>query len=193
MRSFLVALAAVMLAPSAWAARPLLAPVRDVTVTYMVHPGSRAAIPVEVAIAAGGRRLRITSPELPTSILVDRNTESAAILLPLFRAYSTIHIGRYDPQRTFLDRAHFRPLGPARVAGQACTRWEAVSADGRADGCITDDGVIVQGRVASHGHDGEAEIEATRVVRGPVAPSEFDIPDGFRESPFRLSPEGELK
>ena len=88
-------------------ARPLLVPDRDVTVEYMVTPEGHAPMDVVVAISAGGRRLHITSQDLPTTILVDRDTETADILLPMLRAYAELRIGRYDPERTILNGASF--------------------------------------------------------------------------------------
>ena len=104
MRVFVVACVGLGWCVQAWAA-PRLVPVRDVTVEYRVLPEGQAPVDVTVAIAAGGRLLRVISPDLPTTILVRRDTEMATIMLPLLRMYAELPIGKYDPERTVLRGA----------------------------------------------------------------------------------------
>ena len=173
--------------------RPLLAPTRDVTVDYQVSPAGRVPVTVRVAIEAGGAHLRITSPELPTTFLVDRPAGTASILLPMLRAYSDVRIGRYDIERTVLRGARFSRGGRRHVAGHDCTVWHAASAGGAADACITDDGVILDG-TASAPHGGTVgELTALRLVYGPLPQADFAVPPDFQPSPFRLDRLGDDK
>jgi hypothetical protein len=169
---------------------PRLVPDRDVTIEYVVSPQGRPPVDVEVAVAAGGRLLHITSQDLPTTILVNRDTETASILLPLLRVYADVRIGKYDPEHTILHDASFSRAGDRTINGRRCTEWRALSHDGQAAACITPDGVILRG-VASSDRKGElGRVEARRIVYGPLSPEMFQIPPHFQKSPFRFDPNG---
>jgi hypothetical protein len=170
--------------------RPLLVPAHDVTVHYQVAPREHAPVDVVVAVKAGGTRLRITSDMLPTTVLVNRDTEKAAVMLPMLRAYSDIKIGRYDPENTVLKGAAFTRGGHEHVAGHECTVWRATSADGSAEGCITADGVILRAAVRSDKHGEEVALHAVRVDYAPVPDADFAVPPDFQRSPFKLSVDG---
>ncbi|MEJ0047168.1 MAG: hypothetical protein WDN04_14415 [Rhodospirillales bacterium] len=173
--------------------RPRLAPARDVTVDYTVQPAGRVAVDVRVEILAGGQHLRITSAELPTTFLVNRTTGVAAVLLPILRAYSEVSITGYDPEMGVLRGAVFARGGRARVAGRDCTLWRARSAQGQAHGCITEDGVILQGGAASARNGELGTVRATRVAYGAPPRNEFEIPAGFQRSPVGLDAIGPLQ
>jgi hypothetical protein len=160
------------------AAAPLLAPLRDVTVTYQVRPRDFSPLTVHVAIAAGGQRLRITAENLPTAFLVDRRAQQALILLPVLKMFSRVKLNDADPENTLLRRARFERHGKERIAGLACTDWTAVSAEGHATGCITDDGVILRGRATNH-HGEIGAVMASNVDYGPVPRDLFDVPSGY--------------
>jgi hypothetical protein len=175
---------------AAAAPAPRLVPDRDVTIEYRVTPQDRAPVDVVVAVAAGGRFLHITSQDLPTTILVNRDTETAAILLPVLRAYAELRIGRFDPERTVLRGAAFSRAGERMVAGRRCIEWRALSRDGQAAACITPDGVILRGAASSGGNGEMGSIEARRVVYGPLSPDLFTVPPDFRKSPIPFDAEG---
>ncbi len=158
---------------------PRLVPTRDVVVTYQVQTHQRGTIEARVAIEAGGRHLQVTSPELPTTLVVDRATGEATMFLPLLRMSATYGVGRYDLQNTLLRGADFVRLGEGRVAGLRCTNWRAVSPRGEASGCVTADGVILSGRARDrHGDLGEAQ--ASVVGYGALPPETFVVPEGYR-------------
>lgn len=175
--------------PAAAAAPPLLFPTHDVTLTYAVTPQGEAPLNVRVAVKAGGRRMRITSDVLPTALIVDRDRETADIMLPMMRMYSELHIARFDPERTVLKDARFAPAGQARVAGRACTEWHAEGPEGRAEACITPDGLILRGSVAN-GRAQSVSVTALTVQPGPVPVEELTVPPGYQPSPFHLSLKG---
>jgi hypothetical protein len=169
---------AVMFATPAFASVPRLVPTRDVTVTYNVHPRDHAPLQVRVSIAAGGARLRITAEDLPTAFLVDRREHVATILLPMLKMFTTVKIGEFDPQDTVLRGAHFERHGTETIAGRSCTDWSAVSAQGNAGACITEDGVILRGHAANH-HGELGTVMASTVEYGALAPQLFQRPPGF--------------
>jgi hypothetical protein len=169
---------------------PRLVPTHDVTITYTLTPESRPPITITAAIAAGGRLLHVTSEDLPTTILVNRDTERAAILLPILRAYADVKIGRYDPEHTILRGAAFTRAGARTIAGHRCTDWRATSPDGQATACITPDGVILRGEAGSGRHGPLGAIIARRVTYGPLDPALFQIPANFQKSPIPIDPEG---
>jgi hypothetical protein len=174
-------------------ARPLLAPLRDVTVQYSLSMQDGPAFDLRVEILAGGRHVRVTSPQLPTTLLVDRAAETAWITLPMLRMYSEMNIARYDPQSNLLRGAQFTRGGPGHVAGRACTIWHARSPQGEASGCITDDGVLLEGEVLSAHHSRAAGVRATRLDYGAPPPATFQVPRGYQESPVQLDARGGLQ
>ena len=189
--SLLLAAPLLVLATAASAGpAPLLVPVRDVTVEYQVSPQGRQPIDVTVSIMAGGRYLHITSDALPTTILVNRDTGMAAVVLPILRMYADVKIGHYDPERTILRGADFSRGGPRMVAGRSCMEWHALSHDGRAAACITPDGVILRGEASSDRKGPLGTIQARRVMYGPISPALFQVPPDFQKSPVPIDPQG---
>lgn len=175
-------LAVALLSLAAAAPVPRLVPARDVTVEYQVQPPGRAAVDVRVAIAAGGTKLQIAGDDLPTSFLVDRQTETAAIVLPLLQTYTRVSIARYDPAQTVLRGAGFARGGHDRVAGIGCTHWSAHSPQGGADACITPDGVILTGTATSDRKGALGSVRALRVRYGALPPEIFAVPANYSES-----------
>jgi hypothetical protein len=169
---------------------PRLVPTHDVTITYTLTPESRPPITITAAIAAGGRLLNVTSENLPTTILVNRDTERAAILVPILRAYADVKIARYDAEQTILRNAAFTRAGTRTIAGHRCTEWHAISPDGQATACITPDGVILRGDATSDRRGPLATILARRVTYAPLDPTLFRIPPNFQKSPIPIDPEG---
>jgi hypothetical protein len=173
----LICLAVIMTTP-AFASVPRLVPMRDVTVTYNVHARDHAPLHVRVNIAAGGARLRISAEDLPTAFLIDRRDHVATILLPMLKIFATVKIGDYDPQETVLRGAHFERHGTETIAGRPCTDWTAVSAQGAASACITEDGVILRGHAANHQGD-LGTVLASTVDYGALPADLFERPPGF--------------
>jgi hypothetical protein len=163
---------------------PRLVPLRDVTVDYQVVIPNQQPLEVRVAIAAGGTRLRILGEDLPTSFLVDRQTETAAIVLPMLKTYTRVSIARYDPAQTVLRGAGFSRGGRGEVAGLPCTHWQSHSAQGHADACITADGVILAGSMVSDRKGNLGEIRALRATYAPLPPDIFAVPTNYHESPL---------
>ncbi len=179
--------------PAFGAGGPRLLPTRDVTVAYDVTIPGQQPLRVRVAIQAGGERLQIIGEDLPTSFVVDRDSETAAIVLPMLKTYTRVSVARYDPTRTVLRGAGFTPHGRDVVAGIPCTRWHAQSAQGAADACITADGVILAGTLDSNRKGTRGTIHAVRVSYGRLPPELFVVPSNYRESPLGQAVAGFLK
>jgi hypothetical protein len=179
--------------PALAAEGPRLLPMRDVTVAYEVSIPGQAPLQIRAAIEAGGERLQIIGEDLPTSFLVDRDTETAAIVLPMLKTYTRVSVARYDPTRNVLRGAGFTPRGRDVVAGATCTRWHAQSAQGAADACITADGVILEGTLTSDRKGTRGSIRALRVSYGRLPPEIFAVPSNYTESPLGQAAAGFLK
>ena len=159
-------------------AAPRLVPVRDVTVEYTVQPRDHAPVDVRVEIEGGGAHLRIASEDLPTAFLVNRPAEEATVLLPMLKLYATVGIGTFDPERTVLRQASFERHGQRRVAGLVCTDWTAQSPNGRASGCVTEDGVVLEGQAFDR-RGVVGSVRATVVQYGALPPVLFRRPAGY--------------
>jgi len=170
--------------------RPVMTPTHAVTIDYIVTTADTGTLDIRVAALPGAKRMRITSPELPTMLLVNRVTGMADVVLPVLRAYSQLNIRRYDPEQNLLRQASFTRQGAAKIAGRACTRWLAVADGGNAEGCFTADGVLLEGKLTSARQGEELRVIARAVADYAPPPEEFEIPEGFSESPFRLDPRG---
>jgi hypothetical protein len=162
------------------ASAPRLVPVRDVTIDYIVHAGEARPQAVRVSIEAGGAHLRIAGQDLPLSILVDRPAGVAHVLVPLLRAYSTLDIARYDPERGVLHDAVFTRGGTEHLAGGRCTDWRAASPAGTASACITEGGVILKGEYANR-HGAGGAVLATGVDYAPLPRVTWSLPANFHD------------
>jgi hypothetical protein len=176
----LLIIGAVLTFGTAAVSAPRLVPLRDVTVEYAVHaPGARDQS-VRVSIAAGGAHLRIAGEAFPVTFIVDRPAGMARVLVPLLRAYASLPIGRYDPERTVLHDAHFTRGGSETLAAGHCTDWTARSPSGTASACITAEGVILKGEVTNHRGEAGA-ILATSVDYAPLPAGTFALPAKFHD------------
>ena len=67
---------------------------------------------------------------------------------------------------------------------------QELSDTGHALGCLTADGILLQGDVVVAGRGAVGAVIAAKVVDGAPPPSAFVLPDGYTESPFNLDPRG---
>jgi hypothetical protein len=180
MRLLATAPAAALLLCMGALAPPRLVPAHDVTIDYLVHPAAGRDQAVRVSIEAGGGHLRIAGQDLPVSILVDRPAGVAHVLVPLLRAYTSLSIARFDPERTVLRHASFTRVGSEHLAGGACTDWVATSASGSASACVTGGGVILKGEVTDR-HGKVGSVLATAVDYAPLPPWTWLLPGDFHD------------
>jgi hypothetical protein len=99
----------------------------------------------------------------------------------MLKMFTTVKIGEYDPQEGVLRGAHFERHGTETIAGRICTDWTAISAQGSAGACITDDGVILRGHAANH-HGELGTVMASTVAYGKLPPQVFERPPGFSDA-----------
>lgn len=170
--------------------RPLITPTHPVTIDYIVTTADAGTLDMRVASLPGGKRLQITSPELPTMLLINRADGVAEVVLPVLRAFSRMDIRGMDPETTILRDASFTRRGQAKIAGRACTRWQAESPQGAGEGCFTADGVLLEGALRSTRRGELVRVIARAVADYAPPPQDFDVPEGFSESPFQLNPKG---
>lgn len=162
--------------------RPVTTPTRDVDVVYRAVAGGR---PVEQRsrFAATEQKVRIDTPSPGLYLIVDRGAHTMDMVSDADHGVLEMP---YDPARTVGGFASgpgsasggFARGGTDIVAGQNCTEWQTADTAGRAvTACFTTDGVLLRARTGPM-----VLVEAMRVVYGPIEPSVFAIPAGYRRT-----------
>ncbi|WP_286839721.1 hypothetical protein [Acidiphilium sp. 34-64-41] len=163
MRRFLAGFAVVGLAVVGWgglarAAVPRLLPDHDVMGVYRISQPGRQATGV--------------------TVLLDLASGSAHVVVPQMHAVVAVP-GLSGLINKVLDEngAHFTPLGQARIAGHACTRYLVLKRKGDGTACITQGGVVL----AATGKDarGSMSVTALQVADAPQPPGDFVLPQGY--------------
>lgn len=174
--SRLVLLALLASAP-AWAQdRPATAPTRDVDVLYRATAGDRS-VEQRSRFAVAEQKVRIDTPSPGLYLIVDRGARTMDMVSDADHGVLEM---AYDPAGVdgFAAGKGFARGGTQTVAGQSCTEWQTVDNAGRAvTACFTADGVLLRARAGP-----QVFVEATRVVYGPIEPSVFAIPAGYRRA-----------
>lgn len=166
----------------AWAQdRPATTPTRDVDVLYRALAAGR---PVEQRsrFAVSAQKVRIDTPSPGLYLIVDR---AARTMEMVSDAEHGVLEMPYDPASTVGGFAShpgvapgFARAGTDLVAGQDCTEWQTTDSAGRpVTACFTADGVLLRARVGP-----TVLVEATRVVYGPIEPSVFAVPPGYKRA-----------
>lgn len=162
----------------AWAQdRPATTPTRDVDVLYRAAAGGRS-VEQRSRFGAAERKVRIDTPSPGLYLIVDRGARTMDMVDDAARGVLEM---RYDPARPvggFAAGQGFVRGGTAVVAGLPCIEWQTVDTAGRTvTACFTADGVLLRARVGP-----TALVEATRVTYGPIDPSVFAVPAGYRHA-----------
>jgi hypothetical protein len=178
----LAALALLASSP-AWAQdRPTTTPTRDVDVLYRAMAGGRS-VEQRSRFAVSARKIRIDTPSPGLYLIVDRGAHTMNMVSDPDRGVLEM---AYDPASAVggfasspgFGRGGFTRTGTDTVAGQNCTEWQTTDAGGRAvTACFTADGVLLRARAGPN-----VFVEATRVVYGPIEPSVFAVPAGYRRA-----------
>lgn len=181
--AFLLGLAAPP-ASAQTAAGPVIAPSRDVAVTYQTT-GGRNAGELRIAWLVAEEKMRLETPG--GTLIQDGRAKRDTILM--------------TEQRMFLESASDRRQGTGwslaepgdtvaregtdRVAGHECAVWrieaKKESPDDQAGvkrACVTADGVPL--RVVQEAGDKRAATVATRVEYARQDPAQFRVPEGYR-------------
>jgi hypothetical protein len=160
--------AALLILPQAAQAEegPLLAPTRDLSVTYRVTQAAKddVAHKLRVTYATQGPMMRVDSYVFPdghvpfTTLIYDGVHHKRFIAIYALRAYAEEDLTRPEMPEVILDdTTHFTRQGSATVAGLACTEWQITT--GKTAGgtvCVTDDGVLLRSATASRVLDASA-------------------------------------
>ncbi len=186
MRRFLAGFAVVGLAVVggcglARAAVPRLLPDHDVMGVYRISQPGRADQTWRVRYQAASRMLRAVSvagQATGVTVLLDLASGSAHVVVPQMHAVVAVP-GLSGLINKVLDEngAHFTPLGQARIAGHACTRYLVLKRKGDGTACITQGGVVL----AATGKDdrGSMSVTALQVADAPQPPGDFVLPEGY--------------
>ncbi|GBQ33569.1 hypothetical protein AA19596_1240 [Acetobacter fabarum DSM 19596] len=180
---------------------PRLTPGRDAVIDYVFQPrpteqdlkaGAKADTPVasrhvQVLYSGDGGLMRInymTSMEGDTSrgaVIINRAAQEVLVIINDRRIYTRLVQQEGIRNPFLLDMSmQFTKTGSDVVAGQPCTTWQAVSAQGKASTCVTDDGFILQqDGVDVDGLNGS--LRAMKVSYDIVPVSAFEPPQGFLE------------
>ncbi len=171
-------------APGASAERPVLRPLHDVDVTYVLDAGGGSTLHERLRWNAATQQLRVDPPAPDLYVIIDLAA----------RRMSTVR----SAERTVIEMA--APVnvsgmpnsaaaaavrqGADTVAGLACTEWDMTDAAGEAARlCLTDDGVLLRARA-----DGRTLLSAETVHYGPLDAALFQVPAGYTHQ--RLGPQG---
>jgi hypothetical protein len=175
---------------------PPFAPTRDVSVVYRLEspdaarPGGESSEELHLYAEAGGRRLRLDTPDAGGYLLIDPAARTAAVVNPGLRAFMTVPLNPklarglllLDPSATFTRQAR------ATVAGLVCTVWAIGGKAAAGSVCVTDDGVILR-RVEGGDPARQSRLTALSVTYAPQLPALFAPPDGFQDlSPGKAPP-----
>ncbi|TPW36511.1 hypothetical protein [Oecophyllibacter saccharovorans] len=163
---------------------PRLTPERDVKVVYRFRTSPQPAGPmkeVTVWFSADGDKLRIEPSSGEAVTLLDRPAQRVTLMSLREKSYIQflpLH-GLRNPFLLDLTM-HYTREGMGNVAGQPCRNWAITSPRGRAEACVTEDGVILSEKgVDADGITGE--LEAVQVTYGPIPSAEFAPPADFRQ------------
>ena len=162
--------------------RPVLAPMRDVAVTYIFtgQTATNAPAQMRVTYADANQRVRIDMFAFPraaipfSSIIFDAPGNHIYTLLPAAGSYYVLPAtGRKNPGLLLNDTMEYTRSGSATIAGIACTDW-TIASHGTPEGtaCVSEDGIALRAtRLKS-----PETMEASQVDYGKSSPSLF-VPD----------------
>ncbi|GBQ10561.1 DUF4412 domain-containing protein [Swaminathania salitolerans] len=171
-----------MAAPAFAQQHPRLTPSRDVTVVYSVQP-EKLPQPVQATVhfRAEGDKLRIDPANHAGSTILDRPAQMVTLIMNKQKVYTSFSPKHGLRSPFLLDMSmQFAPDGKGMVAGASCNKWSITSAHGKAEACVTDDGVILSEEgVDSDGLRGK--LVAERITYAPLDESLFQPPAGYQK------------
>lgn len=180
------------------AAAPPLMPTRDVTVVYAVQPdGAPQPQRVTVYFQGGGGLMRIDGPPAPDGsssgdMVMNRAARTMVVVLNQPRIFMDVPENEEVRSPFVLDASmQFTPTGTGSVAGLACQTYAIVMGSGKAQACVTADGVVL----SESGVDGQGNrgsLSALSVRYATLDPALFMPPPGFQRAahPAQMGPPG---
>ncbi len=176
-------------APGAGAERPVLRPLHDVDVTYVLDAGGGGTLHERLRWDAATQQLRVDPPAPDLFVIIDLAARRMSTVRLAER--TVIEMAAPDNVTGMPDSAAAAAMrqGADTVAGLACTEWDMTDAAGQAARlCLTDDGVLLRARA-----DGRTLLSAETVHYGPLDAALFQVPAGYthqRLGPQRNAPSG---
>jgi hypothetical protein len=190
MKRFLAVAAALASLP-AWADRPPAGPRSAMQVEYRIE-NAQSMLPSDftVLFAPGGQKARVTFAGEPGYLLLDLPARHVTMVMEQPKISMDIPMpALLAPYFNWRDGLVFTRGGMERDAGYMCQDWTTATAKGRAELCVTGDGLPL--RVRASGKDGSrSEVVAVAVRQGQDNPAAFDVPQdhpnltGMGFSPF---------
>jgi hypothetical protein len=183
-RAALLAIGVLAAGPALAQDHPHTLPTRDVDVTYRLGQLTPATTPgvIEQRLRydVTGGKLRVDPPTPGLYVILDTRTQHMTTVRE--SDHSALEIdnpggaGSPVPGAPGADGGTFIRRGESTVASLTCTEWETKDIAGEpALVCITDDGVMLRAVTA-----GRTVLEATKVQYGPLDPSLFQVPAGYK-------------
>ena len=187
---------AVLASVSAFDARaqgaPVVAPTRDVTVSYQLTGVSQTngAVLMKIAYAHHNDQVRMdfyafAGAQVPFgSVIWDAPANHVWSLLPETQSYYELPAaGKPNPGLLLNDKMTFSRIGDTTVAGLGCTDWTIGNgADYAGSVCVTADGVVLR---ALRTKPQEGSMLATAVVYGAPLPDTFKVPADLKLRPSK--------
>ncbi len=164
---------------------PPYMPTKDVAVTYALTraaPGGPSE--AHMYYQAATNRMRLDAPGQRGYVIIDRGKSRMLLVMTDQHLFMETPLN-VDMASGFLlnDQMKFQRLGPDKVAGANCTRWQVQSSRANGTVCVTDDGVLLKG----HGQDkdgGAGALQATAVSYQPQPADLFAPPPGYTRVPM---------
>jgi hypothetical protein len=156
-------------------APPSVKPMRDVDVTYKVPVGEagRTAMLQRLRYSAALHRQRLDLPTSGNWMMLDFVSHRMEMVRD--ESHEVVDLPAPDSASLPGNGAGFVRVGPAVVAGLACTEWRTRDSRGHESiACYTEDGVMLRAR-----QDGRTLMEAISVHYGVLADTVFTVPDGY--------------
>ncbi len=143
-----------------------------------------------VLFAPGGQKARVSFAGEPGYLLLDLPARHVTMVMEQPKISMNIPMpALLAPYVNWRDAMVFTRGGTERDAGLVCRDWTTATAKGRAELCITGDGLPL--RVRASGNDGSrSEVVAVAVRQGSDDPAAFEVPQdhpnlgGMGFSPF---------
>jgi hypothetical protein len=166
---------------------PMLAPGRDVAVTYRVNGTNRinGAAMIRFTYADHDRKVRLDlfayeGATLPFGTLVyDAPSNRVLSMVYAENVYSEVPAtGLANPGLMLGADMQYKKLRAATIAGKQCTEWQVNDgAEDKGTICVTADGVVLRG---SHSKPTPGGLEAMAVTYGTPPDSVFQPDPGMR-------------
>lgn len=161
--------------------RPTTMPTRDVDITYqMAAPGPSGKVEMlsqRMRWSPEAGLLRVDPPTQGIYTIMDYHAHKLLVVSEPQRTVMLMHAAANVSAPGVSPTAQFARVGPAQVAGLACTDWQTKDSTGQPTTvCLTDDGVLLRARRGD-----QVLVQAVTVNYAPVDASVFKVPAGYHE------------